>query len=123
VLAGTSKAGATGLEPATSGVTGHYEGRQVYDDGCGIALFMRLFRALAEAPVWLWDRRRDVCCPIAAREGMGVRPGLRDGKQYLPGGGYASALRVLLSGPRVEFETDDRFVADDPGVVPGLDHV
>jgi hypothetical protein len=114
--------GATGLEPATSGVTGHYEGRQVCDDGCGIALFMRLFRALAEAPAWLWDRRRDVCCPIAAKRAWACGLACVTGSST-SGGGYASALRVLLGGPRVEFETDDRFVADDPGVVPGLDHV
>src|SRR5829696_9667558 len=34
-----------------------------------------------------------------------------------------SAFRVLLGSPRVELEPDDGFVADDPGVVPGLDHV
>ena len=35
----------------------------------------------------------------------------------------ASAFGVLLRGPRVELESDDGFVADDPGIVPGFDHV
>src|SRR6476469_6483533 len=34
-----------------------------------------------------------------------------------------SALRVLLRCPRVELEPDDGLVANDPGVVPRLDHV
>src|SRR5215218_9759051 len=34
-----------------------------------------------------------------------------------------SAFCVLLGCARVELEPDDGFVADDPGVVPGLDHV
>ena len=34
------KAGATGLEPATSGVTDQFEGREVDDGGHGTALFM-----------------------------------------------------------------------------------
>ena len=33
--------GATGLEPATSGVTGHFQDRDMDDDGRQIALFMR----------------------------------------------------------------------------------
>ena len=33
------------------------------------------------------------------------------------------SLCVLLDGPRVELESDDRFAADDPGVVPWLDHI
>jgi hypothetical protein len=33
--------GATGLEPATSGVTGHFEGRHVDDGRHGIALLTR----------------------------------------------------------------------------------
>jgi hypothetical protein len=39
-------AGATGLEPPTSGVTGHFEGRYVDDRGDRIAPFMRLFGLL-----------------------------------------------------------------------------
>src|SRR5215216_7836420 len=34
-----------------------------------------------------------------------------------------SAFCVLLGCARVELEPDDGFVADDPGVVPGLDYV
>ena len=37
--------------------------------------------------------------------------------------GSASAFRVLLGGPRLELESDDRLVTDDPGVVTWLDHV
>jgi hypothetical protein len=33
--------GATGLEPATSGVTGQLKGAEVNDVGCVTALFMR----------------------------------------------------------------------------------
>jgi hypothetical protein len=36
-----SKTGATGLEPATSGVTGHFEDRDVNDHGLRIAVFVR----------------------------------------------------------------------------------
>jgi hypothetical protein len=61
------RTGATGLEPATSGVTGHFEDREVDDGGHRIALFMRLFGVPAQAPAWLSKRRRDVCCPYAAR--------------------------------------------------------
>jgi hypothetical protein len=45
--------GATGLDPATSGVTGQFEGRQVDDGGHSIALFMRPFRAVPERLAWL----------------------------------------------------------------------
>src|SRR5207248_1907201 len=34
-----------------------------------------------------------------------------------------SAFRVLLGSSRVELKADDGFVADDPRVVPGLNHV
>jgi hypothetical protein len=61
--------GETGLEPATSGVTGHLEGRQVNNDGCDIPLLMRPFGAATEIPAWLSELRGDVCCPFAAREG------------------------------------------------------
>jgi hypothetical protein len=33
--------GSDGLEPATSGVTGHFQGRDVHDVGLRIAVFMR----------------------------------------------------------------------------------
>jgi len=46
-LQGIGEAGATGLEPATSGVTGHFVGHTIDDDSCAIALFMRLSEALA----------------------------------------------------------------------------
>jgi hypothetical protein len=35
------RTGATGLEPATSGVTGHFEARHVDDGGHGVALLTR----------------------------------------------------------------------------------
>ena len=41
--------GASGLEPATSGVTGHFDHRKVDDVRCGIALSM-------------WSRRRSGGC-------------------------------------------------------------
>jgi hypothetical protein len=37
-----SKTGATGLEPATSGVTGQIGGGDMNDDGHGVALLMRV---------------------------------------------------------------------------------
>jgi hypothetical protein len=39
-------AGATGLEPATSGVTDQFSGRDVHDDAHASALFMRFFGGL-----------------------------------------------------------------------------
>ena len=42
--------GATGLEPATSGVTGHFEGRQVNDDAFGIPLFVQLLGSEVSLP-------------------------------------------------------------------------
>jgi hypothetical protein len=41
-LQALQETGATGLEPATSGVTGHFYERDMNDDGRRIALFMRL---------------------------------------------------------------------------------
>ena len=35
---------------------------------------------------------------------------------------HSSAFGVFLCGPRVELEADDGLVADDPRVVPRLDH-
>ena len=62
------KTGATGLEPATSGVTGHFEGLRVNDHKHGIAQFMRAFRAVTEGLAWLRRAVWGVCCPIAAPE-------------------------------------------------------
>jgi hypothetical protein len=59
--------GATGLEPATSGATGHYHARDMNDDGHRIALFMRFLSPLVSAAAWLSQAISDVCCPIAAR--------------------------------------------------------
>src|SRR5512133_132610 len=70
-----------------------------------------------------------------SRERSGSR--LRNDAGRAPGGEYAAgdvpfltslsgdlrALRVVLRRPRVELVTDHRFVADDPRVVPRLDHV
>jgi hypothetical protein len=39
-LQGNGETGATGLEPATSGVTGQFEDGEVDDDGPGLDLFM-----------------------------------------------------------------------------------
>jgi hypothetical protein len=46
-LQALKKTGATGLEPATSGVTGHFKRGYVNDDGRGIALFMRVWASSA----------------------------------------------------------------------------
>ncbi|MGH3012173.1 MAG: hypothetical protein ACRDMY_10130, partial [Gaiellaceae bacterium] len=59
--------GATGLEPATSGVTGHFRGRDVNDVGHAIALFMRVYGFFAWPGAWLsqaiFGRLLPVCCP------------------------------------------------------------
>jgi len=59
-----NETGATGLEPATSGVTGHFRGREVNDDGSATALFMQGLGALRVDSAWLREAARDVCCPI-----------------------------------------------------------
>ena len=66
------KAGATGLEPATSGVPGHFVGHTIDKDGCAIALFMLLFEALA-LRYRMVDQGTEFgrCCPFAAREAGG----------------------------------------------------
>jgi hypothetical protein len=63
------KTGATGLEPATSGVTGHVQDRDVGDDRGGIALFMRV-----RAPVAYRSRMVERACyeTFAARLLPGV---------------------------------------------------
>ena len=48
--------GATGLEPATSGVTDHFSGRDVHDDAQGSAPFMRSFGGLRVEFAWLCER-------------------------------------------------------------------
>jgi hypothetical protein len=60
-------AGATGLEPATSGVTDHFAGPRVDDEEHGNALFMRHFRAVPERLARLSGTAPGVCCPFAAR--------------------------------------------------------
>src|SRR5205823_10651732 len=62
----TGATGATGLEPATSGVTGQFDTRKVNNGGHGIALFMRPFQAVPERLAWLSTAVLGVCCPIAA---------------------------------------------------------
>jgi class 3 adenylate cyclase len=61
--------GATGLEPATCGVTGQLEGRKVNDGARGTALFIRLFGRVPERFLWLSRTVPGVCCPFAARGG------------------------------------------------------
>jgi hypothetical protein len=63
----TALTGATGLEPATSGVTDHFSGRSVHNNAHASALFMRFFGGLQVDSAWLRDAVRDVCCPSAAR--------------------------------------------------------
>ena len=62
--------GATGLEPATSGVTGHFGGRQVDDDGHGDRSVHAAFAAVPEQLAWLSGAVSGVCCLIAARRGV-----------------------------------------------------
>ena len=59
--------GATGLEPATSGVTGHFQDRDMNDGGRHIAVFMR-FLGSAPAGCRMVERNDlggllPVCCP------------------------------------------------------------
>ena len=56
-----------GLEPATSGVTDHFEDREVNDEGHGIALYMRFLGSPGSGLAWLSGTASDVCCPFAAR--------------------------------------------------------
>ena len=67
--------GATGLEPATSGVTGHFNDHDMNDDAHPIALFMRFSSLARTGAAWLSQAISDVCCPIAARRA------LRSGRQ------------------------------------------
>lgn len=60
-------AGVTGLEPATSGVTGQFQVRDMHDDGHQIAQFMWLLASGRVDTAWLSGTISDVCCPIAAR--------------------------------------------------------
>ena len=62
-----AETGATGLEPATSGVTDHFSGRSVRNDAQASAPFMRFFGGLQVDSAWLRGAVRDVCCPSAAR--------------------------------------------------------
>jgi hypothetical protein len=77
LFAGRYEAGATGLEPATSGVTGHFEGREVDDDRHRMPLFVRPFPSVPGRVSWLSGAVPDVCCPIAARREHLSRPGSR----------------------------------------------
>jgi hypothetical protein len=65
--AGLSKAGATGLEPATSGVTGQFDGRPRGDQGRAIALSVRLLVLWRSSTIPLrradFDRLLPRCCP------------------------------------------------------------
>jgi hypothetical protein len=57
----------TGLQRATSGVTGQFDGRKMNHDGCDIPPFICVWRSQPTAPAWLQRRVfRDVCCPFAA---------------------------------------------------------
>jgi hypothetical protein len=59
--------GATGLEPATSGVTGRFEGRRINDGGRAIALLMGDYGKAASRSAWSGEpefrRLLPVCCP------------------------------------------------------------
>jgi hypothetical protein len=65
----TALTGATGLEPATSGVTGQSEGCEVDDGGHGSPLFTQPLRTVPERLAWLSGAVPGVCCPIAAPAG------------------------------------------------------
>jgi hypothetical protein len=70
LLAGKNReTGATGLEPATSGVTGHFQDRDMTDGGHQIALFMWFLvsRSYRRRMVERSDFRRLLpdCCPTA----------------------------------------------------------
>jgi hypothetical protein len=66
-FAGISKTGATGLEPATSGVTGQYSKRYMGDDRFMMALITSVLGRERACPRWLHRFVAHVCCPIAAR--------------------------------------------------------
>jgi hypothetical protein len=64
--------GATGLEPATSGVTGHCRTRDMNDVGLQIAVFMRVQGFFACRLRVVCQAISDVCCPFAARARAGT---------------------------------------------------
>jgi hypothetical protein len=66
-FAGISKTGATGLEPAASGATGHFQGRDMRDGRLRIALFIRFLGT--GAPYVRLVEPSDFRCslPVAAR--------------------------------------------------------
>jgi hypothetical protein len=65
--------GAKGLEPATSGVTGHFSERYMGDDPFVMALVTSVFGRERACPRWLHRLIPRVCCPIAARQGLFLR--------------------------------------------------
>jgi len=67
LLQALRETGATGLEPATSGVTGHFQGRDMNDGGHAIALLMR-FLGFAPRLTRMVERNKigrllPDCCP------------------------------------------------------------
>ena len=80
ICSAITKAGATGLEPATSGVTGHFQDRYMGENGLRIAHFMLCFSTSAlDGAAWLSQALSDVCCPFAARRA--ARPASVAGSQ------------------------------------------
>jgi hypothetical protein len=66
-LQALSETGATGLEPATSGVTGHFQDRDMGDGGRRIAHFVRFLGSGSHRPRMVelrnFPRLLPVCCP------------------------------------------------------------
>jgi hypothetical protein len=60
-------AGATGLEPATSGVTGNFQDRDMHHDWLWIAHFMRILGSGSSSGRMVDRTISNVCCPFAAR--------------------------------------------------------
>jgi hypothetical protein len=78
--------GATGLEPATSGVTGQFGARYLDNGGHRITLFMRRLRPVPERLARLSGAVGGVCCPFAVpavrlSKGLGRSLPLRAGKR------------------------------------------
>ena len=67
LFAGMFLTGATGLEPATSGVTGHFSGDSLDDDRSAIRLITSILEPERTCLAWLRKPVPNVCCPSAAR--------------------------------------------------------
>src|SRR5438093_3800326 len=94
ICRGKALAGATGLEPATSGVTGHFEGGGIGDDRRAIALFMRLGMFLRRGFAWLSEADLGGLLPVCCLARRVWEAGWRSSRALL------NSLSVATSTPQ-----------------------